>query len=170
MADWPLWQLGLAFAGAAAMVWIAGSRLAGYVDAISDRTGMGKGFAGLVLLGGITSLPEVAVSVTASLTGSEVLAVNNVLGSVASQVALLALADAVIGREALTSVVVEPVILLQGALNVILLALVAAAVTAGDAAPLGVRGDLEHGAARRLPGFHLGTRSLRAADALDDPT
>jgi cation:H+ antiporter len=140
IAEWPLWLLGLVFAGAAAVVWFTGSRLAGYVDAISDRTGMGKGFAGLVLLGGITSLPEVAVSVTSSLTGGEVLAANNVLGSVASQVALLALADAVIGREALTSVLVKPMILLQGALNVILLALVAAAITVGDVAPLGFAG------------------------------
>jgi cation:H+ antiporter len=101
---------------------------------------MGKGFAGLVLLGGITSLPEVAVSVTSALTGAEVLAVNNLLGSVAAQVALLALADAVIGRDALTSVVVKPVVLLQAALNVILLALVAAAVTVGDVAvgPVGL--------------------------------
>jgi cation:H+ antiporter len=122
------------FAASAAMVWAAGSRLAGYVDEISDRTGMGKGFAGLVLLGGITSLPEVAVSVSSALTGEEVLAVNNLLGSVAAQVALLALADAVIGRDALTSVVVQPSVLLQAALNVILLALVAAAITTGDLA------------------------------------
>ncbi|PWS35472.1 hypothetical protein DFH01_17845 [Falsiroseomonas bella] len=138
--SWSLWLLAAVFAGAAAVVWIAGSRLAGYVDRISDRTGMGKGFAGLVLLGGITSLPEVAVSTTSALTGEEVLAVNNLLGSVAAQVALLALADAVIGREALTSVVVQPVVLLQAALNVILLALVAAAITTGDIAigPFGV--------------------------------
>ncbi|WP_137179729.1 sodium:calcium antiporter [Roseomonas sp. AR75] len=132
--SWPLWLLAAVFAGAAAVVWVAGSRLAGYVDQISDRTGMGKGFAGLVLLGGITSLPEVAVSVTSSFTGEEVLAVNNLLGSVAAQVALLAMADAAIGREALTSVVVQPVVLLQAALNIILLALVAAAITTGDVA------------------------------------
>ncbi|WP_328702585.1 sodium:calcium antiporter [Belnapia mucosa] len=130
--EWPLWLLGAVFAASAAVVWAAGSRLAGYVDTISDRAGMGKGFAGLVLLGGITSLPEVAVSVTAALAGEAVLALNNLLGSVAAQVALLALADALIGREALTSVVVKPVVMLQAALNIILLALVAGAVTAGD--------------------------------------
>jgi cation:H+ antiporter len=96
----------------------------------------GHALAGLVLLGLITSLPEMAVSVTASLAGEAALAVNNVLGSVAAQVAVLALADALIGREALTSVVVEPVVMLQAALNVLLLALVAAAITAGDL-PLG---------------------------------
>ena len=139
-AGWPLWLDAAVFAASAAVVWFAGSRLAGYVDEISDRTGLGEAFAGMLLLGGITSLPEVAVSTTASLTGEAVLAVNNVLGSVAAQVAVLALADALIGRDALTSVVVRPTVLLQGALNVLLLAFVAMAVTAGDFAvgPVGL--------------------------------
>lgn len=135
--QWPLWLLALAFIGAAAVVWMAGTRLSRAVDAIATRTGIGHAFAGLLLLGGITSLPEVAVSVTASLSGEAVLAVNNVLGSVAAQVALLALADALIGREALTSVVVAPIVLLQAVLNILLLAVVAAAITAGDVAFLG---------------------------------
>jgi cation:H+ antiporter len=130
--QWSLWLLSGVFAASAAVVWLAGSRLAGYADEISDRTGIGQAFIGLVVLGGITSLPEVAVSVSASLTGEAVLALNNVLGSVAAQVALLALADALIGREALTSVVLKPAVLLQAALNIILLALIAGAVTAGD--------------------------------------
>lgn len=137
-AQWPLWGNLAAFTAAAAVVWTAGSRLTGFVDAIAERTGLGQATAGLVLLGLVTSLPEVAVSVTASLRGDAALAVNNVLGSVAAQVAVLALADALIGREALTSVVVAPVVLLQAALNVILLALVAAAITAGDPAIGGV--------------------------------
>ncbi|MBP0447547.1 sodium:calcium antiporter [Roseomonas sp. SSH11] len=124
----------------AVVVWFAGSRLAGFVDEISDRTGLGEGLAGLFLLGGITSLPEIAVSVTASLGGEAALAVNNVLGSVAAQVAILAIADALIGREALTSVVVRPTVLLQAALNILLLTFVAMAVTTGDVAlgPVGL--------------------------------
>jgi hypothetical protein len=80
----PLWILAAVFTASAAVAWAAGSRLAGYVDEISGRTGVGQGFAGLVLLGGITSLPEIAVSVTGALTGEAVLALNNVLGSVAA--------------------------------------------------------------------------------------
>jgi hypothetical protein len=44
------------FASSAAAVWFTGSRLAGLVDKIAKRTGIGQGFAGLMLLGGITSL------------------------------------------------------------------------------------------------------------------
>jgi cation:H+ antiporter len=137
--QWSLWLLSGVFAASAAVVWLAGSRLAGYADEISDRTGIGQAFIGLVVLGGITSLPEIAVSVSASLTGEAVLALNNVLGSVAAQVALLALADALIGRAALTSVVLKPAVLLQAVLNIILLALIAGAVTAGDV-PIGFFG------------------------------
>lgn len=133
-ARWPLWANAAVFLAAAAVVWAAGSRLARYVDEIADRTGLGQAFAGLLLLGGITSLPEIAVSVTAALDGEAALAVNNLFGSIAAQVAILALADALIGREALTSVVVEPVVLLQGALNVLLLTFAAMAITSGDVA------------------------------------
>lgn len=137
LGQWPLWLDGLAFAGAATVVWAAGTRLSREVDRIARRTGISHAFAGLLLLGSITSLPEVAVSISASLAGEAALALNNVLGAVATQVALLALADALIGREALTSVVVEPIVLLQAALNILLLALIAAAITAGDAPLLG---------------------------------
>ena len=69
---------------------------------------MGQAFAGLLLLGGATSLPELANAATASLGGNASLAVNSLLGSVSMNVVLLALADPVLGRDALTSVVGRP--------------------------------------------------------------
>ncbi|MBU8536585.1 hypothetical protein [Falsiroseomonas tokyonensis] len=60
--DWPLRDNALVFLAVAAIVWMAGSRLAAQVDALSARTGMGQGVAGLVLLGVITSLSELPVS------------------------------------------------------------------------------------------------------------
>ncbi len=133
-ANWPLWGNALLFLASAAVVWAAGSRLAGYVDGVATRTGIGQGFAGLVLLGGITSLPEVAVSATAAYAGHDALAVNNLLGSVALQATILAIADLAIGRDALTSVVGQVVVMLQGTFGIILLAVVAVAVTVGDTA------------------------------------
>ncbi len=137
---WPLWANALAFLASAVAVWFAGWRLAGLVDAIAERTGMGQGFAGLMLLGGITSLPEIAVSVSAALGGEPVLATNNLLGSIAAQVVILAFADMLIGRNALTSVVVHPIVLLQGILSIALLSFIAMAATTGDIAigPVGV--------------------------------
>ncbi len=123
---------------AAAIVWIAGTRLARLVDAISERTGIGRAFAGFLLLGGVTSLPELATVITAAHGGHANLALSSVLGSVSTNVLLLALADAVIGRDALTSVVAHPATLLQGALGILLLGIVAAAISVGDVELFGI--------------------------------
>jgi cation:H+ antiporter len=135
-----LWINIAIFVAAAGVVWFAGTRLSEYLAAISDRTGIGKAFTGMLLLGGITSLPEVATVTTASATGNAALAVNNVLGSAAMNVVILALADAMIGRDALTSVVAHPIVLLQGALDILLLSIVACAIIAGDMLIVGVGG------------------------------
>ena len=62
------------FVLAAALVWWAGARLAGYADRFSRLTGLSGAVTGLVLLGGITSLPEIATSATAALSGQGKLA------------------------------------------------------------------------------------------------
>ncbi|CFX04735.1 conserved membrane protein of unknown function [Candidatus Filomicrobium marinum] len=121
-----------AFLAAAFVVWRAGYRMSHYADIISVKTGLGHALLGLLLLGGVTSLPEVAVTVTASAGGNAPLAINNILGGVAMQVTILAIADFAIGRRALTSVVPDPVVLLQGALNIVLLSIAACAAIAGD--------------------------------------
>lgn len=125
------------FAAAAFAVWIAGTKIAKYADQIAVRTGLGHALMGLFLLAGVTSLPEIATSFTAAASGDAKLAVNNLLGSIAMQVAVLAVADLFIGRRALTSVVPDPVVMLQGALNICLLTFVAIAVIVGDFAVLG---------------------------------
>jgi cation:H+ antiporter len=117
---------------AAAVVWGAGTRLARFVDGIAERTGIGRVFAGFLLLGGVTSLPELATVVTAAHGGHASLALSSILGSVSTNVLLLAIADAVLGRDALTSVVAQPATLLQGTLGILLLAVVAAAITTGE--------------------------------------
>ncbi len=127
MQGWPVWGTGAAFAAAAAVVWIAGTRIAGYADAIAEATGLGRAVLGMLLLGGVTSLPELAVASTAALAGHPALSVNDVLGSAAINVLIIALADAVIGRDAITSVVASPRVLLQAVLGIVLLALAAAA-------------------------------------------
>jgi cation:H+ antiporter len=115
------------FAGAAIVVWIAGTRIAGYADAIATRTGVGQAVIGMLLLGGVTSLPEFAVASTAALAGHPALSVNDVLGSAAINVLIIALADAAIGRDAITSVLGAPRVLLQAVLGIVLLSLAAAA-------------------------------------------
>lgn len=126
------------FLASAAIVWFAGGRLAYFADAIAVRLGMGRALAGFLLLGGVTSLPELATTATATLGGDAALALNNILGSVVTNVLLLAIADAVLGKDALTSVVASPATLLQGALGIILLGVLAAAIAVGDVSFLGL--------------------------------
>lgn len=137
-ASYPLWLNALAFLAAAGAVWIAGTCLATYADAISDLTGLGSALVGMLLLGGITSLPEIAVSVTAGLAGNAGLAVNNILGGVALQVAVIALGDAALRGRAISASVGTPTVLLQAAFSCLLLCLVVAGVVVGDLPLAGV--------------------------------
>ena len=104
-SEQPLWLNVAVFAAAAGVVWIAGTRIAQLCgrDRAQDRRRSCPGRA-CCCSPAITSLPEVAVTVTAAVGGNPELAVNNLLGSIAMQVAILAVADAVIGQDALTSV------------------------------------------------------------------
>lgn len=133
-----LWANTGIFAVAAVVVWLAGTRVSLLADTIARKTGIGHAVIGLLLLGGVTSLPEIGVTVTAAWIGNASLAVNNLLGSIALQVAILAVVDAAIGRRALTSVVPDATVLIQGTLSILLLALPVAAVVCGDIAFLGV--------------------------------
>jgi cation:H+ antiporter len=81
-------QIGLvvAFVAVAALIVVSGIKLSVYGDALGDRTGLGSGLIGLVFLAGVTSLPEVVVSLTSVLqatdpaTGAD-MATGNMLGS-----------------------------------------------------------------------------------------
>jgi cation:H+ antiporter len=132
-----IWGNLLIFAVACGTVFLAGTKLARYAEMISERSGVGAVFLGMVLLGGVTSLPELSTTVSAAAIGNAALAVNNILGAVMLQVSVLALADAFVRSRALTVVPGSPAVLLQGALLVLVLAFVAAGILLGD--PLDLR-------------------------------
>lgn len=134
----PLWANAAVFLAAAGAVWFAGGKISRYANTIAERTGIGKALIGLLVLGGITSLPEVAVSISAGLGADPALAVNTLLGGVAMQVAILSIADLIYGRDALSSIIAKPVVLLQAALDIVLLVVVAAGITIEDVGIFGV--------------------------------
>lgn len=131
-AAWPLWINIAVFAGAAAFVWVSGTRLVHLVDRLATRTGMGHAFAGMLLLGGMVSLTEIATVSTSAFTDSPSLALNNLLGSASINIFLLAAIDPLSGREALTSFIAKPAMIFQGTLGILLLIMVAIAITASD--------------------------------------
>ncbi|HEX6978063.1 MAG TPA: sodium:calcium antiporter [Alphaproteobacteria bacterium] len=127
----PVWN-GVLFAVAAAIVWKTGVRLTRIAKGISDQLGGKQAIIGMVLLGGIVSLPEMATSVAASLIGNAPLAINTLLGGIAVTMAILAVVDAIVGHEPLSVDVAHPIVLLQGSLVVLLLSIAAAGMIAGD--------------------------------------
>lgn len=131
-AEWPIGVNVAVFVVAAGAVWFAGTRLAHYADAIAEATGMGRAFLGMLMLGSITSLPEIAVAATATLQGTPLLSVSDVLGSAAINVVILAIADACFGRAALTSVQGSPAVILQGVLSIVLFAIILGSGIAGN--------------------------------------
>jgi cation:H+ antiporter len=126
------------FAAAATAVWIAGTRLIAYANALSVKTGIGHAVIGMVLLAGITSMPEFATVFTSAAIGAVNMAVGDMFGSIALQVVILAIADFVIGSRALTSRIPDPQVLLQAGLNILLLAIAAAGIVVGDVPILGI--------------------------------
>lgn len=125
------------FLACTVVVWIAGWRIAKYADRFASVTGLGHATVGMVVLAGLTSLPEVAVTLSAAAMDTPQLAVNNLLGSIAMQITILAVADALIGRQALTVVAGNSVVLLQASMNIFLLLMFAAAMVAGEVPLLG---------------------------------
>lgn len=120
----PLWQNVATFMVASAVIWLVGTRLSAYADVIAERTGLGQAFVGLVLLAVATSLPELAATTSATVTGKPALAISNLLGGVVMQTAILVIADVVMGQRALTYFAPRPVLLLEGVLLIVLLAIV----------------------------------------------
>ena len=133
----PHWGNIAVFCAGAVVVWLAGTRLSRGADAIADRTGLGQAFVGALLLGGTTSLPEIAATVSASLILNAPIAVNNIFGGIAMQVTILAMADA-LGRGALTGRNRHPGVLLEGTLLILVLNTAAVGIAVGDTAGLGV--------------------------------
>lgn len=81
------------FSAMAAIVVVAGTRLAAYGDEIADRTGLGGLFVGTLILAFATSLPELITDITAAAAGAPDLAVGDLFGSSMANMAILAFID-----------------------------------------------------------------------------
>lgn len=94
MSSFPLWSLLLIFAAAAAVVWIAGIQLSKTTDVLDARWHIGSAFGGLIILAVATNLPEIAITVSAAVSGNLGVAVGNILGGIALQTVVIVVLDA----------------------------------------------------------------------------
>ena len=110
------------FAGSAAAIGVAGTRLAHVADTLADRTGMGEILAGAVFVGASTSLPGIITSVTTAWEAHPQLAIGNALGGLTAQTTFLVIADMVYRRANLEHAAASVTGLAQATLLVTMLA------------------------------------------------
>lgn len=89
----PLPVLVCIFLLAAGAIWVAGIKLSDMTDILSLRWGFGEALGGMVLLAIVTNLPEIAITVSAALSGNIDVAVGNILGGIAIQTVVLVIFD-----------------------------------------------------------------------------
>ncbi|MDD4924399.1 MAG: hypothetical protein PHF74_06150 [Dehalococcoidales bacterium] len=86
------------------IILFAGTKLARYGDAISERTGLGRMWIGLILIGLVTSMPEMVTGVSsAAIVGQPDLALGNFWGSCIFNLSILAVLDLFYRKEPLLS-------------------------------------------------------------------
>ncbi len=120
------------FLAGAVATWIAGVYLSKTTDALDTRFRLGEALGGLILLAVTGSLPEIAITTSAALSGNLDLAVGNLIGGVAIQTLVLVVLDATAGRQRPLSFLVGSLVPVLAALMVVV---VLATALAGAALP-----------------------------------
>jgi cation:H+ antiporter len=117
------WLL-VVFVAAAAATWVAGVYLSKATDVLDDRFNLGEAVGGALLLGLAGSLPELAITASAALTGHLALATGNLLGGIAVQTLVLVLLDATSRRRVpLSSLATDSSPLIEASLVIVLVSL-----------------------------------------------
>ncbi|MFQ5645678.1 MAG: sodium:calcium antiporter [bacterium] len=84
----------LKFISAAFFIFISGKKLSYHADVFAEKKGIGKGWIGLVLLAGITSLPEAFTAISAvGFSKAPDMALGDIFGSNVFNLAIIAVLD-----------------------------------------------------------------------------
>lgn len=145
----------IAFGVAAVVIVIAGSRLARMADDLADRTGLGEALFGVLLLAGVTSLPDFAATLSAAVDARPDLAMSNVMGSMAVNLAFLGVADIFYRKANLEHAAASLVNLMLAGLSIVLLTLPLLAIFTPAVTPWGVHPITPVIVAAYLFGLHL---------------
>jgi cation:H+ antiporter len=175
MSSWGAPALLAVFLAAAAATWIAGLFLSKTTDILDDRFNLGDAVGGLLLLGLAGSLPELAITASAALSGDLGLAVGNLLGGIAMQTLVLVLLDATSRKKRpLTSLadlspLFEAVLVITVLLVALMGAFLPASTSIGSVSPaslaivvLFLLGVLGINKARKAPAWQLAEGDLPA--------
>ncbi|WP_461517298.1 sodium:calcium antiporter [Porticoccus sp.] len=144
-----------AFGVAALVIVVAGSRLARQADTLADRTGLGEALFGLLLLAGVTSLPDFAATLSAAVDARPDLAMSNVMGSMAVNLLFLGVGDMVYRKANLEHAAASPINLMLAGLLIVLLTLPLLAIFTPSVTLWGVHPITPVIVAAYLFGLHL---------------
>jgi len=114
----------LTFSAAAAIIGVAGVRLATLAEVLSRRSRIGQATMGALFLGAMTSLSGITVSAAAAASGHGELALSNALGGIAIQTVFIVVADFAYRDANLEHAAASESVLIQSALLLVLLAMV----------------------------------------------
>jgi cation:H+ antiporter len=136
VSTFPAFVLALVFLASAVVIWVAGVELSRFTDVLSERLHLGSALGGVIVLAVATNLPEIAITVSAALSGSVDVAVGNLLGGIALQTVVLVAIDAfgVRGGRPLTYVAASLTLVIEAALVIAVLAV----AVAGSQLPAGL--------------------------------
>lgn len=134
MSSLPSGALLAIFVASAVVIWLAGIKLSDYTDVLAERLHLGAALGGTVLLSVATNLPEIAITVSAAISGHVEVAVGNLLGGIAIQTVVLVALDAfgVRGRRPLTFMAASLTLVLEAALVLAVLVVVVAGTQLPD--------------------------------------
>jgi cation:H+ antiporter len=92
----------LALAACLAVIGVAGVRLSRYGDIIAEKSGMSRGWVGMILLASVTSLPELATGLSAvTVANVPDIAVGNILGACVFNLGFIVVLDFLYRRESI---------------------------------------------------------------------
>jgi cation:H+ antiporter len=124
------------FVAGALVTFFAGTNLAKATDVLDERYGLGEAIGGMILLSIAGGLPELAITVSAAVSGHLSIAAGNLIGGIAMQTFVLVIADmSVRGKRPLSTSASSLIPALEGALVITVVTItVASAVLPATAA------------------------------------
>jgi len=111
---------------------LAGIRLAPYGEAIGRRTGIGQGWIGLFFLATLTSIPEMATTVTGAMIDAPNIALGNAFGSNLFNVVIIAVLDVLLLGRGPFLLKVRTYHVLSGSVAILLTLLAALGIVIGS--------------------------------------
>jgi len=126
--------LWLEFLGATGLILFSGTKLARYGDIISEKSGLSRLWLGMVLMAGVTSLPELATGLSSVLAGLPDITAGDIFGSCIFNVFILGILDT-LSRKVPLSSKINPGSILTAGMSILLLGGVSVSLFLGGRLP-----------------------------------